>query len=126
MLFRSLAANALGEAVSLSERALAFAEDKPTQFARAQLLDEAWNRLDARAGERATAVRAMEDAVYDRASDVRARGARVRYEDACGGGPETSAKLDLVRRDAQAAGLADDVDPRIGRASCRERVYGLV
>jgi eukaryotic-like serine/threonine-protein kinase len=53
-------------------------------------------------------VRAMEDAIYDRASDVRARGARVRYEDACGGGPETSAKLDLVRRDAQAAGLADE------------------
>ncbi len=105
---RALAANALGEAVSLAERALAFAEDKPTQFARAQLLDEAWNRLDARAGERATAVRAMEDAVYDRASDVRARGARVRYEDACGGGPETSARLDLVRRDAQAAGLADE------------------
>jgi tetratricopeptide (TPR) repeat protein len=50
----------------------------------------------------------MEDAVYDRASDVRARGARVRYEDACGGGPETSARLDLVRRDAQAANLADE------------------
>jgi tetratricopeptide (TPR) repeat protein len=105
---RALAANALGEAVALSERSLAFAEDKPAQFARAQLLDEAWNRLDARAGERATAVRAMEDAVYDKASDVRARGARVRYEDACGGGPDTSARLELVRRDAQAAGLADE------------------
>ncbi len=103
-----MAASALGEAVSLAERALAFAEDKPEQFARAQLLDEAWNRLDARAGERATAVRAMEDAVYDRASDVRARGARVRYEDACGGGPETSTRLDLVRHDAQDAGLADE------------------
>src|SRR6202011_2092138 len=77
---RSLAANALAEAVSLAERALAFAEDKPTQFARAQLLDEAWNRLDARAGERNTAVRAMQEAVYDEPSEVRARGARLRYE----------------------------------------------
>ena len=70
---RALAANALAEAVSLAEKALAFAEDKPTQFARAQLLDEAWSRLDARAGERDTAVRAMQDAVYDEASEVRAR-----------------------------------------------------
>ena len=70
---RALAAHALAEAVSLAEKALAFAEDKPTQFARAQLLDEAWNRLDARAGERDTAVRAMEEAVYDKASEVRAR-----------------------------------------------------
>src|SRR6202042_2710607 len=41
---RSLAAHALSEAVSLAERALAFAEDKPTAFSRAQVLDEAWNR----------------------------------------------------------------------------------
>src|SRR5206468_6193030 len=74
---RALAANALAEAVKLSEKSLAFAEDKETQFARAQLLDEAWNRLDARAGERDTAVRAMQDAVYDEASEVRAAGARV-------------------------------------------------
>jgi serine/threonine protein kinase/tetratricopeptide (TPR) repeat protein len=105
---RALAANALGEAVAMAERSLAFAEDKPSQFARAQLLDEAWNRQDARAGERASAVRAMEEAVYDQASDIRARGARVRYEDACGGGPDTSAKLEAVRKDAQAAGLADE------------------
>ena len=57
---------------------LAFAEDKPTQFSRAQILDEAWDRLDARASDRDSAVRAMEDAVYDAASGVRARGARVR------------------------------------------------
>jgi tetratricopeptide (TPR) repeat protein len=105
---RSLAAHALPEAVSLAEKALAFAEDKPTQFARAQLLDEAWNRLDARAGERDTAVRAMEESTYDEASRVRARGARVRYEDACGGGPETSTKLDEVRRDAHDALLPDE------------------
>jgi tetratricopeptide (TPR) repeat protein len=105
---RSLAANALSEAVSLAERALAFAEEKPEQFSRAQVLDEAWARLDARAGERDTAVRAMEGAVYDRASAVRAAGARVRYEDACGGGPETSARIEQVRIDAQSAGLADE------------------
>ncbi len=105
---RSLAANALGEAVQLAEKSLAFAEDQPTQFARAQLLDEAWARLDARAGERDTAVRAMQDAVYDEPSAVRAMGARVRYEDACGGGPDTSAGLEEVIQRAKAAGLFDE------------------
>jgi eukaryotic-like serine/threonine-protein kinase len=105
---RALAAHALPAAVALAEKALAFAEDKPTQFARAQLLDEAWNRLDARAGERGTAVREMQEAVYDAASEVRAAGARVRYEDACGGGADTSTRLDDVRRAAQQAGLIDE------------------
>ena len=105
---RALAANALGEAVRLAEKSLAFAEDKPTQFARAQILDEAWNRLDARAGERDTAVRAMQDSIHDEASEVRALGARVRYEDACGGGPDTSAGLEDVIRRAKAAGLFDE------------------
>jgi tetratricopeptide (TPR) repeat protein len=105
---RALAANALAQAVNLAERALAFAEDKPTSFARALLLDEAWNRLDARAGERDSAVRAMEESVYDGASEVRARGARVRYEDARGGDSETSARLEQVMKDARAAGLADE------------------
>jgi tetratricopeptide (TPR) repeat protein len=105
---RALAANALAEAVSMAERALAFAEDKESSFSRALILDEAWHRLDARAGERETAVRAMEEAVFDGASQVRAAGARVRYEDACGGDEETSARLEQVRREAQAAGLADE------------------
>ena len=106
---RALAANALSEAVRLAEKSLDFAEDKPTQFARAQLLDEAWIRLDARAGERDTAVRAMQDAVYDEASEVRALGARVRYEDACGGGPDTSARPRGGHRErAKAAGLFDE------------------
>ncbi len=105
---RALAAHALGDAVTMAEKALAFAEDKPTQFARAQILDEAWNRQDARAGERDSAVRAMAEAVYDEASEVRARGARVRYEDACGGDSETSSRLDQVRCAAQAAGLVDE------------------
>jgi tetratricopeptide (TPR) repeat protein len=105
---RALAANALAEAESLAERALALAEDNPKQFVRALVLDDEWTRLDARAGERETAVKAMEEAVHDVASDVRARGARVRYEDAGGGGPETSARLEQVRKDAKAAGLADE------------------
>ena len=105
---RALAASALGEAVRLAEKSLDFAEDRPTQFARAQLLDEAWVRLDARAGERDTAVRAMQDAVYDEPSAVRAMGARVRYENACGGGPDTSAGLEDVIRRARAAGLFDE------------------
>jgi tetratricopeptide (TPR) repeat protein len=106
---RALAANALSEAVRLSEKALDFAEDKPIQFARAQLLDEAWCRLDARAGERDTALRAMQDAVYDEPSAVRSSGARVRYENACGGGPDTSQDLEEVIRRAKAAGLFDEV-----------------
>ncbi len=105
---RSLAANALGEAVRLAERALDFATDPPTRFARAQLLDEAWNRLDARAAERETAVRAMEDAVSDEPSAVRARGARMRYEDARGGGPDTTSGLKEVVARARAAGLHDE------------------
>jgi tetratricopeptide (TPR) repeat protein len=119
---RALAAHSLAEAVSLSEKALAFAEDKPSQFSRAQLLDEAWNRLDARAGERETAVGAMEDAVYDKASEVRARGARVRYIDAAGGDDTTSARLDEVRRDAQEAGLVDE-EARCGAALATRYAY---
>ena len=120
---RALAAHALSEAVEMAEKSLAFANDKETQFSRAQVLDEAWNRLDARAGERETAVRAMEDAVYDEASDVRARGARVRYEDACGGGPETSARLDQVRALAQKAGLADE-EARCAAALASRYAFG--
>jgi tetratricopeptide (TPR) repeat protein len=105
---RALATHALADAVSLAERSLAFAEDKPTQFVRAQLLDEAWNRQDARAGERDSAVRAMAEAVYDTASEVLASGARVRYEDACGGDAETSARLNDVLKLAQDAGLVDE------------------
>jgi len=105
---RALAASALGEAVRLAEKALDFAMDTPTQFARAQLLDEAWVRLDARGSERETAVRAMQEAVYDEPSAVRAMGARVRYENACGGGPDTSAGLEEVIQRAKVAGLFDE------------------
>jgi serine/threonine protein kinase len=120
---RSLAAHALLESVTLAEKALAFAEDKPTQFARAQLLDEAWSRLDARAAERDTAVRAMQEAIHDKASEVRAAGARVRYEDACGGNAETSARLDEVRLAAQEARLPDE-EARCAAALAARYAYG--
>ena len=120
---RALAAHALGDAVMMAEKALAFADDKPTQFARALILDEAWNRQDARAGERDSAVRAMEDSVYDEASEVRARGARVRYEDACGGDPETSSRLDVVWKAAEAAGLVDE-EARCAAALAARYAYG--
>jgi tetratricopeptide (TPR) repeat protein len=105
---RALAANALNQALAFAEKSLAFAEDAPTQFARAQILDEAWSRLDARASDRDSAVRALEESVYDAASKIRARGARVRYEDACGGDPETSTRIEEVRRAAKEAGLVDE------------------
>ena len=120
---RALAANALSNAVSFAERALAFADDRPTQFARALILDEAWNRLDSRAGERETAVRAMEESVHDLASGVRARGARVRYEDARGGDSDTSARLDQVRQEAAAAGLADE-EARCAAALASRYAFG--
>ena len=119
---RSLAAHALGDAVAMSEKALDFSDDKPTQFARALILEEAWNRLDARAGERGSAVRAMEDSVYDDASEVRARGARARYEDAAGGGAETSARLDEVRAAAANAGLFDE-EARCAAALASRRAF---
>jgi serine/threonine protein kinase/tetratricopeptide (TPR) repeat protein len=105
---RALAAHALADAVSMADKALAFAEDKPSSFTRALILEEAWSRLDARAGERDSAIRALEESVFDDASAVRARGARVRYEDACGGNPDTSDRLDQVRCEAQKLGLFDE------------------
>jgi eukaryotic-like serine/threonine-protein kinase len=50
----------------------------------------------------------MRDAVYDEPSAARAQGARVRYEDACGGDDATSARLDEVRCRAQRANLPDE------------------
>jgi tetratricopeptide (TPR) repeat protein len=123
---RALAAHALADAVTMAEKSLAFAEDKPTQFARAQLLDEAWSRQDARAAERDSAVRSMEEAVYDEASEVRAKGARVRYEDACGGDSETSGRLERVRKDAQAAGLVDEEARCAAALAARQAFAGNV
>lgn len=105
---RALATHALADAVSMAEKSLAFADDKPSAFARALILEEAWSRLDGRAGERDSAIRALEESVFDDASAVRARGARLRYEDACGGDLETSERLDKVRAEAKALSLFDE------------------
>jgi tetratricopeptide (TPR) repeat protein len=105
---RALAANALKDALSMAERALAFADDKPSGFLRASYLDEAFSRLDPRSPERETAVQAMEDNVFDEASGVRARGARVRYDDARGSGEAISERLAKARDEAAALSLHDE------------------
>jgi tetratricopeptide (TPR) repeat protein len=105
---RAIAANALKDALTMAERALAFAEDKTAGFQRASQLDEAWSRLDPRASERETAVKAMEDNVLDEPSAVRARGARARYDDARGSGENISARLAEARDAAAQLGLHDE------------------
>src|SRR5690606_24319346 len=81
---RALAANALGDALNMAERALGFAETKEDSFRRASYLDEAHSRLDPRASDRETAIAAMESAAYDEATRTRAKGARARFDDARG------------------------------------------
>jgi predicted ATPase len=105
---RALSANALQDALSMAERAVAFAEDAPTGFQRASYLDEAWSRLDPRSSERETAVQAMEVNVYDEASAVRARGARARYDDARGSGNDISKRLAEARDEAARLGLSEE------------------
>jgi hypothetical protein len=105
---RALSTNALTEALNMAERALAFAEDRPSGFLRASYLDEAWSRLDPRASERQSAVRALEENVYDEASAVRARGARARYDDARGSGERISERLAQAREEAARLGLHDE------------------
>jgi serine/threonine protein kinase/tetratricopeptide (TPR) repeat protein len=105
---RALSTNALTEALSMAERALAFAEDRPSGFLRASYLDEAWGRLDPRAAERETAISALEANVYDESSAVRARGARARFDDARGSGDGISERLAEARDEAAALGLHDE------------------
>ena len=105
---RALAANALKDALSMAERALAFAEDPLRAFQRASYLDEAWSRLDPRSSERESAVNAMEVNVYDEASGVRARGARARYDDARGSGENISQRLAEARDEAARLDLQDE------------------
>jgi len=106
---RALTANALQDALTLAERALAFSHDKPVAFRRALYLDESWSRLDPRASDRESAVSALEENVYDEASAVRARGARARYDDARGAGENVSERLGEVCDSAEALGLHEEV-----------------
>ncbi len=105
---RALATAALRDALSMAERALAFADDKPTGFLRASYLDEAWSRLDPRASDRETAIEALEENVYDEATAVRARGARARYDAARGTGEDVSERLSSARDRAAELGLRDE------------------
>lgn len=105
---RALATNALSDALPMAERALAFAEDKPSGFKRACYLDEAWTRLDPRASDRETAIVALEENVYDEASRVRAQGARARYDDALGIGEDLDQRLAEVRDNAARLGQHDE------------------
>jgi hypothetical protein len=105
---RALATNALADALVMAERALTHAEDKSSAFQRAAYLDEAWSRLDPRASERQTAVSSMEENVYDEASEVRARGARARYDDARGVGQDITDRLAQNRDQAATLGLHDE------------------
>ena len=105
---RSLAANALSDALSMAERALLHSGDKTTAFQRAAYLDEAYSRLDPRAADRETAVSALEDNVYDESSEVRARGARARFDDARGTGHDISERLAETRDRAAALGLREE------------------
>ncbi len=105
---RALSTHALTDALNMAERALAFAEDRPSGFLRAALLDEAWGRLDPRASERESAIMALEANVYDEPSATRARGARARFDDARGSGEGISERLAEARDEAAALGLHDE------------------
>jgi hypothetical protein len=106
---RALAANALADAVRLADAALTHADGKAMSFARALLLDEAWTRLDPRAADRESAVLALQDAVFDEASKLRAEGARARYDHARGSGSsDVEQRLVDVRTRARTLGLADE------------------
>jgi serine/threonine protein kinase len=105
---RALATNTLREAVTMADRALTFAVGKQTAFARALLLDEAYSRLDARASERDSAIRAMSENVFDEASELRTLGARARYDDACASGSDIEDRLQRVRERARELDLVDE------------------
>lgn len=106
---RALAANALGDALNMAERALGFAETKEDSFRRASYLDEAHSRLDPRASDRETAIAAMESAAYDEATRTRAKGARARFDDARGTGSSINERLAQARDSAERLGLTDEV-----------------
>jgi hypothetical protein len=105
---RALATNSLADAAAMSERALAFADDKPTAFARAVLLEEAQARLDARGSERDTAIQSMRENVYGEASELHTEGAAARYDDARGQGADIEGRLRRVRDRARELGLLDE------------------
>ncbi len=105
---RALATNSLSDAAAMAERALAFADDKPTAFGRAALLEEAQARLDARGSERDTAIQAMQENTFDEASELRTEGAAARYDDARAQGVNIEGRLRDCRERARGLGLIDE------------------
>ncbi|HEX2735948.1 MAG TPA: protein kinase [Polyangiaceae bacterium] len=105
---RALSTNALRDALAMAERALTFADNRPAAFTRARLLDEAWSRLDARASDRETAVCALEEHVFDEASQTYALGARARYDAVRGQGFDIDQRLADARDEARRLGLRDE------------------
>lgn len=106
---RALQTNALREALKMAERAVTFSSDPKETFTRAQLLDEVWERLDARASDRESAIAAMEDNVTDSVSHTYALGARARYDAAKGQGTEVGRRLEQARHQAEHLQLFDEV-----------------
>jgi eukaryotic-like serine/threonine-protein kinase len=105
---RALATNSLREAVTMADRALTFAPDKTTAFARAVLLEDAYSRLDPRASDRDSAIRSMSENVFDEASELKTAGARARYDDACASGSEIEERLTQVRERARVIDLVEE------------------
>jgi eukaryotic-like serine/threonine-protein kinase len=116
---RALSANALRDALWMAEKALAFAQNVEDTFRRASLLDEAWSRLDPRAAERETAVRALEMNTFDELSRVRARGARARYEDARGSAVNVLFDLTSAAAEAERLGDYGEVDKTLAIVAAR-------
>lgn len=106
---RALQTNALREALKMAERAVTFSSDPKETFARAQLLDEVWERLDARASDRESAIAAMEDNISDAVSHTYALGARARYDAAKGQGVDVGSRLEQARTQAEQLGIFDEV-----------------
>jgi len=99
---RALAANALPDAAKMADRALTFATEPESGFARAMLLDEVYSRLDERAAERSDAIEAMSEHAYDEACRVRCMGARARYDHARSAGLDVEDRLlEVVSRSAE-------------------------
>ena len=105
---RALATNSLQDAVQMADRALAFAEDRETGFARAALLEEAYSRLDARHAERETAIGAMRENVHDGVTQLLTEGASARYDHARGRGHEVEERLRSVRDRARSMEVIDE------------------
>jgi serine/threonine protein kinase/tetratricopeptide (TPR) repeat protein len=105
---RALATNSLDDAVAMADRALVFADDRPTAFARAMLLDEAYSRLDGRSSERESAIRSMHENIFDEASEIRALGASARYDDARASGLDIEQRLMEARDRAARLDLAEE------------------